>query len=117
VGTDWQFWLGLVGVVAAIVIPIGIRIHTAGVTRSEKNVARLDQHIEEARKTREETNERWARLEEKVERLMQDYHLIHHWKNHGVNDRFAQERANIEGPLGLRLLRLERKVFNGSKDE
>jgi predicted nuclease with TOPRIM domain len=53
----------LVGVVAAVAVPIGLAVHTAGRARSEKNVARLDKHIDEALNDHAATHERLARLE------------------------------------------------------
>jgi hypothetical protein len=58
-------WLPLLGIVVAIVVPIGLAVHRAGRARSERNAERLDAHIVEDVKA----HERLAKVETRVERL------------------------------------------------
>jgi phage shock protein A len=110
VDTTPQFWLTLIGIIAAIVVPIGLAIHAAGRARSRENVERLDRHIEEDVKA----HERLARLETKIDRIeieqdgirkrfhdfrdgtMRDaWQLFQDWKSEMVH-RFGRERDKDE---------------------
>jgi hypothetical protein len=57
----WQF----VGLVVAVVVPVGLAIHGAGKARSDRNEKRIDDHVADDTKA----HERLARLETKVEHL------------------------------------------------
>lgn len=57
-------WLQLVGIIAAVVVPVGLAIHRAGQARSDREARRLDQHVAED----VVDHERIARLEERIER-------------------------------------------------
>jgi DNA polymerase IIIc chi subunit len=105
-----QFWLTLVAIVVAIVVPIGLAVHTAGRARSDKNIARLDKHIDEALNDHAATHERLARLEIQVQQhdaeirsLRERWHqfrdqtmkdawqLFQNWKNE-MYEHFRRER-------------------------
>lgn len=70
-------WYQFVGVVVAIVVPVGLAIHTAGRLRAERDAKRLDDHIaacllQHERQVRNETVT--ERLEKEVDDLRKDRH-------------------------------------------